>query len=153
MFVCNWQWKNLNMVFFEITRRGRNCVVFVFIVVVSFIALSLPVQLCWLSLLTLTTHKHVVTVTEKQNVLICRFCHLKSLWSVWSLNCSVPLSCFIDKTSDKPKSGTLKSPPKGFDTTIISKTYYNVVRAIHQETLCVSACMCVCVKTAVLILL
>ncbi|XP_073318514.1 rho guanine nucleotide exchange factor 7b isoform X1 [Pagrus major] len=32
-----------------------------------------------------------------------------------------------DKTSDKPKSGTLKSPPKGFDTTIISKTYYNVV--------------------------
>ncbi|XP_059184172.1 rho guanine nucleotide exchange factor 7b isoform X2 [Centropristis striata] len=32
-----------------------------------------------------------------------------------------------DKTSDKSKSGTLKSPPKGFDTTIISKTYYNVV--------------------------
>ncbi|XP_041835068.1 rho guanine nucleotide exchange factor 7b isoform X2 [Melanotaenia boesemani] len=32
-----------------------------------------------------------------------------------------------DKTGDKPKSGTLKSPPKGFDTTIISKTYYNVV--------------------------
>lgn len=32
-----------------------------------------------------------------------------------------------DKTSDKQKSGTLKSPPKGFDTTIISKTYYNVV--------------------------
>nr|XP_033472149.1 rho guanine nucleotide exchange factor 7-like isoform X1 [Epinephelus lanceolatus]XP_033481084.1 rho guanine nucleotide exchange factor 7-like isoform X1 [Epinephelus lanceolatus] len=32
-----------------------------------------------------------------------------------------------DKTLDKPKSGTLKSPPKGFDTTIISKTYYNVV--------------------------
>uniref|UniRef100_A0A8D3CMA5 Osteoclast-stimulating factor 1 n=1 Tax=Scophthalmus maximus TaxID=52904 RepID=A0A8D3CMA5_SCOMX len=32
-----------------------------------------------------------------------------------------------DKTPDKPKSGTLKSPPKGFDTTIISKTYYNVV--------------------------
>ncbi|XP_039998160.1 rho guanine nucleotide exchange factor 7b isoform X1 [Xiphias gladius] len=33
-----------------------------------------------------------------------------------------------DKTSsDKPKSGTLKSPPKGFDNTIISKTYYNVV--------------------------
>ncbi|XP_070786510.1 rho guanine nucleotide exchange factor 7b isoform X6 [Enoplosus armatus] len=31
------------------------------------------------------------------------------------------------KGSDKPKSGTLKSPPKGFDTTIISKTYYNVV--------------------------
>ncbi|XP_024864817.2 rho guanine nucleotide exchange factor 7b isoform X2 [Kryptolebias marmoratus] len=32
-----------------------------------------------------------------------------------------------DKTADKPKSATLKSPPKGFDTTIISKTYYNVV--------------------------
>uniref|UniRef100_A0A8C4IQT9 Osteoclast-stimulating factor 1 n=1 Tax=Dicentrarchus labrax TaxID=13489 RepID=A0A8C4IQT9_DICLA len=31
------------------------------------------------------------------------------------------------KGSDKPKSGTVKSPPKGFDTTIISKTYYNVV--------------------------
>uniref|UniRef100_A0A3Q0SAE6 Osteoclast-stimulating factor 1 n=1 Tax=Amphilophus citrinellus TaxID=61819 RepID=A0A3Q0SAE6_AMPCI len=31
------------------------------------------------------------------------------------------------KGSDKPKSGTLRSPPKGFDTTIISKTYYNVV--------------------------
>lgn len=34
---------------------------------------------------------------------------------------------FLDKTADKPKSGTLKSPPKGFDTSIISKTYYNVV--------------------------
>ncbi|XP_077459762.1 rho guanine nucleotide exchange factor 7-like isoform X1 [Stigmatopora argus] len=32
-----------------------------------------------------------------------------------------------DKPLDKPKSGTLKSPPKGFDTSIISKTYYNVV--------------------------
>ncbi|KAM7375060.1 hypothetical protein PAMA_014240 [Pampus argenteus] len=32
-----------------------------------------------------------------------------------------------DKSSDKPKSGTLRSPPKGLDTTIISKTYYNVV--------------------------
>ncbi|XP_027862255.1 rho guanine nucleotide exchange factor 7-like isoform X2 [Xiphophorus couchianus] len=32
-----------------------------------------------------------------------------------------------DKTTDKPKCGTLKSPPKGFDTTIISKTYYNMV--------------------------
>lgn len=26
-----------------------------------------------------------------------------------------------------PKSGTLKSPPKGFDTTAINKSYYNVV--------------------------
>ncbi|XP_077368392.1 rho guanine nucleotide exchange factor 7b isoform X2 [Festucalex cinctus] len=32
-----------------------------------------------------------------------------------------------DKPLDKPKSGTLRSPPKGFDTSIISKTYYNVV--------------------------
>ncbi|KAM4537720.1 rho guanine nucleotide exchange factor 7-like isoform 2-T2 [Fundulus diaphanus] len=32
-----------------------------------------------------------------------------------------------DKTTDKPKCGTLKSPPKGFDINIISKTYYNVV--------------------------
>uniref|UniRef100_A0A3Q2R1W4 Osteoclast-stimulating factor 1 n=1 Tax=Fundulus heteroclitus TaxID=8078 RepID=A0A3Q2R1W4_FUNHE len=32
-----------------------------------------------------------------------------------------------DKTSDKPKCGTLKSPPKGLDINIISKTYYNVV--------------------------
>ncbi|KAG7502901.1 rho guanine nucleotide exchange factor 7-like isoform X2 [Solea senegalensis] len=32
-----------------------------------------------------------------------------------------------DKTLEKPKTGTLKSPPKGFDNTIISKTYYNVV--------------------------
>nr|XP_020456383.1 rho guanine nucleotide exchange factor 7-like isoform X1 [Monopterus albus] len=32
-----------------------------------------------------------------------------------------------DKTTDKSRSGTLKSPPKGFDATIISKTYYNVV--------------------------
>ncbi|CAL8309176.1 unnamed protein product [Merluccius merluccius] len=26
-----------------------------------------------------------------------------------------------------PRSGTLKTPPKGFDTSVISKTYYNVV--------------------------
>uniref|UniRef100_A0A1A7Y6R6 Osteoclast-stimulating factor 1 n=3 Tax=Iconisemion striatum TaxID=60296 RepID=A0A1A7Y6R6_9TELE len=32
-----------------------------------------------------------------------------------------------DKTTEKQKFGTLKSPPKGFDATIISKTYYNVV--------------------------
>ncbi|XP_078147185.1 rho guanine nucleotide exchange factor 7b isoform X5 [Centroberyx gerrardi] len=35
---------------------------------------------------------------------------------------------------DKPKSATLKSPPKGFDTTIISKTYYNVVLQNILET-------------------
>ncbi|XP_007544934.1 rho guanine nucleotide exchange factor 7-like [Poecilia formosa] len=32
-----------------------------------------------------------------------------------------------DKTADKPKCGTLKSPPKSLDTSIISKTYYNMV--------------------------
>ncbi|KAK7893222.1 hypothetical protein WMY93_022374 [Mugilogobius chulae] len=32
-----------------------------------------------------------------------------------------------DKPSDKQKAATLKSPPKGFDNSIISKTYYNVV--------------------------
>lgn len=34
------------------------------------------------------------------------------------------------KPSEKPvspKSGALKSPPKGFDTTAINKSYYNVV--------------------------
>ncbi|XP_062301515.1 rho guanine nucleotide exchange factor 7b [Scomber scombrus] len=39
-----------------------------------------------------------------------------------------------DKSSDKPKSGTLRSPPKGFDTSIISKTYYNVVLQNILET-------------------
>lgn len=37
------------------------------------------------------------------------------------------LSLFTDKQVS-PKSGTLKSPPKGFDTSAISKTYYNLVR-------------------------
>ncbi|KAM8873027.1 rho guanine nucleotide exchange factor 7-like isoform 2-T2 [Synchiropus picturatus] len=32
-----------------------------------------------------------------------------------------------DKTLDRQKSGTLKSPPKSLDANIISKTYYNVV--------------------------
>ncbi|CAG06661.1 unnamed protein product, partial [Tetraodon nigroviridis] len=32
-----------------------------------------------------------------------------------------------DKASDKARSSTMKSPPKTFDTTIITKTYYNVV--------------------------
>lgn len=45
---------------------------------------------------------------------------------------------FLDKTLDKPKSGTLKSPPKGFDTTIINKTYYNVVSiTILRNSVCV----------------
>lgn len=47
---------------------------------------------------------------------------------------SLSLSGFIEKTSDKPKSGTLKSPPKGFDTTIISKTYYNVVSILLSSS-------------------
>uniref|UniRef100_A0A8C4WIA6 Rho guanine nucleotide exchange factor 7 n=1 Tax=Gopherus evgoodei TaxID=1825980 RepID=A0A8C4WIA6_9SAUR len=33
-----------------------------------------------------------------------------------------------------PKSGTLKSPPKGFDTSAISKSYYNVVLQNILET-------------------
>lgn len=32
-----------------------------------------------------------------------------------------------EKPSEKQKGSSLKSPPKGFDNTIISKTYYNVV--------------------------
>ncbi|ETE71298.1 Rho guanine nucleotide exchange factor 7, partial [Ophiophagus hannah] len=41
------------------------------------------------------------------------------------------------KSSEKPvspKSGSLKSPPKGFDTTAISKSYYNVVLQNILET-------------------
>nr|XP_057937097.1 rho guanine nucleotide exchange factor 7a isoform X3 [Doryrhamphus excisus] len=41
------------------------------------------------------------------------------------------------KGSDKqvsPRSGTLKSPPKGFDTSAISKTYYNLVLQNILET-------------------
>ncbi|XP_033965611.1 rho guanine nucleotide exchange factor 7a isoform X1 [Pseudochaenichthys georgianus] len=37
-----------------------------------------------------------------------------------------------DKVS--PKSGTMKSPPKGFDTSAISKTYYNLVLQNILET-------------------
>ncbi|XP_029336519.1 rho guanine nucleotide exchange factor 7 [Mus caroli] len=40
------------------------------------------------------------------------------------------------KPSEKPvspKSGTLKSPPKGFDTTAINKSYYNVVSNCRQR--------------------
>ncbi|MBN3272186.1 ARHG7 factor, partial [Polyodon spathula] len=43
------------------------------------------------------------------------------------------------KGSEKPvspKSATLKSPPKGFDTSAISKTYYNVVLQNILETEC-----------------
>uniref|UniRef100_A0A8C6Z4K4 Rho guanine nucleotide exchange factor 7 n=1 Tax=Nothoprocta perdicaria TaxID=30464 RepID=A0A8C6Z4K4_NOTPE len=41
------------------------------------------------------------------------------------------------KSNEKPvspKSGTLKSPPKGFDTSAISKSYYNVVLQNILET-------------------
>ncbi|XP_061548750.1 rho guanine nucleotide exchange factor 7-like isoform X7 [Phycodurus eques] len=41
-----------------------------------------------------------------------------------------------DKPLDKPKSGTLRNPPKGFDTSIISKTYYNVVLQNILEAEC-----------------
>ena len=36
-------------------------------------------------------------------------------------------SVFISEKPVSPKAGTLKSPPKGFDTTAINKSYYNVV--------------------------
>lgn len=36
------------------------------------------------------------------------------------------ISCISEKPVS-PKSGTLKSPPKGFDTSAINKSYYNVV--------------------------
>lgn len=50
------------------------------------------------------------------------------LWFQISLiaNTDVFLSWVADKQVS-PKSGTLKSPPKGFDTSAISKTYYNLV--------------------------
>lgn len=44
---------------------------------------------------------------------------------------SFPHETVLSLVTDKqvsPKSGTLKSPPKGFDTSAISKTYYNLVR-------------------------
>lgn len=37
------------------------------------------------------------------------------------------VSLLIVDKQVSPKSGTLKSPPKGFDTSAISKTYYNLV--------------------------
>ncbi|XP_053090014.1 rho guanine nucleotide exchange factor 7a isoform X2 [Pangasianodon hypophthalmus] len=46
-------------------------------------------------------------------------------------------SNYVREVKDKqvsPKSGTLKSPPKGFDTTAISKTYYNLVLQNILET-------------------
>jgi hypothetical protein len=48
----------------------------------------------------------------------------------------VKLPCvLITEKPVSPKSGALKSPPKGFDTTAINKSYYNVVsdcRAFHK---------------------
>lgn len=46
------------------------------------------------------------------------------------------LPVFVDKTLEKPKSGTLKSPPKAFDTSVISKTYYNVVSIMLFRKFC-----------------
>ncbi|XP_027020562.1 rho guanine nucleotide exchange factor 7a isoform X3 [Tachysurus fulvidraco] len=46
-------------------------------------------------------------------------------------------SNYVREVKDKqvsPKSGTLKSPPKGFDTTALSKTYYNLVLQNILET-------------------
>nr|XP_025038705.1 rho guanine nucleotide exchange factor 7 isoform X3 [Pelodiscus sinensis] len=47
------------------------------------------------------------------------------------------------KSNEKPvspKSGTLKSPPKGFDTSAISKSYYNVVSDPHFELHIIGDC-------------
>uniref|UniRef100_A0A6I8PJ19 Rho guanine nucleotide exchange factor 7 n=1 Tax=Ornithorhynchus anatinus TaxID=9258 RepID=A0A6I8PJ19_ORNAN len=41
------------------------------------------------------------------------------------------------KSNEKPvspKSGSLKSPPKGFDTSAINKSYYNVVSVFYSES-------------------
>ncbi|XP_066542353.1 rho guanine nucleotide exchange factor 7a isoform X2 [Hoplias malabaricus] len=46
-------------------------------------------------------------------------------------------SNYVREVKDKqvsPKSGTLKSPPKGFDTAALSKTYYNLVLQNILET-------------------
>ncbi|XP_072542154.1 rho guanine nucleotide exchange factor 7a isoform X2 [Salminus brasiliensis] len=46
-------------------------------------------------------------------------------------------SNYVREVKDKqvsPKSGTLKSPPKGFDTSALSKTYYNLVLQNILET-------------------
>lgn len=42
--------------------------------------------------------------------------------------CTLMFVCVVADKQVSPKSGTLKSPPKGFDTSAISKTYYNLVR-------------------------
>uniref|UniRef100_A0A8C4Z1Y7 Rho guanine nucleotide exchange factor (GEF) 7b n=1 Tax=Gadus morhua TaxID=8049 RepID=A0A8C4Z1Y7_GADMO len=41
---------------------------------------------------------------------------------------------YVREVKDSGGSGTLKSPPKGFDTTIVNKTYYNVVLQNILET-------------------
>ncbi|KAJ6667390.1 hypothetical protein lerEdw1_016511, partial [Lerista edwardsae] len=41
---------------------------------------------------------------------------------------------YISEKPVSPKSGSLKSPPKGFDTSAISKSYYNVVLQNILET-------------------
>uniref|UniRef100_A0A8C3AG12 Osteoclast-stimulating factor 1 n=1 Tax=Cyclopterus lumpus TaxID=8103 RepID=A0A8C3AG12_CYCLU len=43
-------------------------------------------------------------------------------------------SNYVREIKVSPKSGTLKSPPKGFDTSAISKTYYNLVLQNILET-------------------
>ena len=61
-----------------------------------------------------------------------------------------PNSCLLSRSTDKqvsPKSGTLKSPPKGFDTSAISKTYYNLVMNIilnFKDSVCFYLCLYLC---------
>ncbi|XP_010829845.1 PREDICTED: rho guanine nucleotide exchange factor 7 [Bison bison bison] len=54
-------------------------------------------------------------------------------WSWLEPGVNLP-SVFISEKPVSPKSGTLKSPPKGFDTTAINKSYYNVVLQNILET-------------------
>lgn len=64
----------------------------------------------------------------------------KGLFLIVSHDFFPSLSVFADKTLEKPKSGTLKSPPKAFDTSVISKTYYNVVSIVLFRKLCLCVC-------------
>ncbi|KFO35048.1 Rho guanine nucleotide exchange factor 7 [Fukomys damarensis] len=58
-----------------------------------------------------------------------RTCGLEVFWLVW-----ISPGFEQGEKPVSPKSGTLKSPPKGFDTTAINKSYYNVVLQNILET-------------------
>ncbi|CAG5865775.1 unnamed protein product [Menidia menidia] len=78
------------------------------------------------------THEDELTFNKGDIISVTR--QVDGGWWVGTLNGKTgwfPSNYVRDvKGSDKqvsPKSGTLKSPPKGFDTSGISKTYYNLV--------------------------